>query len=196
MSKNINMGGVPDLQALLDAVPAGKTISCLPMHESLILHDGEKELGQIPLDGVLDILLLDDSKVQKKYSIGLSLILGPLVLFFPKKTRREAFRLYIQWKDPQDNFHAAYIRISSRIMAEHTLKSITRALTPEGRAELARKAAKAGEKAGVAEILVQRPADKSSLIACPHCTVEFRKADLPKNGKCPVCGHSLNLNAS
>jgi hypothetical protein len=197
VNKKINMGGVPELQDLLDAVPTGRMISCLPTHESLILHDGEKELGRIPLDGVLDVLLLDDSKVQKKYSIGLSLILGPLVLLFPKKTIREAYRLYIQWKDPNDNFHATYIRVSTRIMADHMLKSIKHALLPEGpHGKLARKAAKAREQAGVAEKLHKSPAEISSLVTCPQCTVEFRKADLPHNGKCPVCGHSLNFNAS
>jgi len=191
----MNMGGVPKLQDLLDAVPADRMVSCLPTHDSLILHDGEKELGHIPLDGVLDVFLLDDSKIQKKYSIGLSLILGPLVLLFPKKTIREAFRLCIQWKDPKDDFHIAYIRISTRIMADHTLKTIKHALVPKNRTELARKASMAKELAGVAE-KHKSPAEISSLITCRHCTVEFRKADLPHDGKCPVCGHSLNLNAN
>ena len=145
---NINMGGVPNLQDLLDAVSSDRMVACLPTHESLILHDGEKELGRIPLDGVLDVLLIDDSTVQKKYSIGLSLILGPLVLLFPKKTIREAYRLCIQWKDPKDNFHFTYIRMASRIMADHMLKTIKHTLTPEIHTELARKASKAREWAG------------------------------------------------
>lgn len=194
VNKNINMGGVPDLQDLLDAVPAGRTIACLPTHESIILHDGEKELGRIPLDGVLDVLLLDDSTVHKKYSIGLSLILGPFVLLFPKKTIREAYRLCIQWKDPKDNFHVTYIRITTRIMADHMLKIIKHALVPGIRTELARKASKAGERAGIAEKQHQSPAEASPLITCRHCTMEFRKADLPHDGKCPVCGHSLKVN--
>ena len=77
--------GVPNLQDLLDAVPPDRTIACLPTHESLILHDGEKELGSIPLDGVVDVSLLVDSSIQRRYPIGRSLLLGPLVLLFPKK---------------------------------------------------------------------------------------------------------------
>jgi hypothetical protein len=195
VNKNINIGGVPNLQDLLDAVPADRMVSCLPRHESLILHDGEKELGRIPIDGVLDVLLIDDSKVQKRYSIGLSLVLGPLVLLFPKKTIREAYRLCIQWKDPMCNFHFTYIRMARRIMADHSLKTIKHALIPETRKELARRASKAGERTGVAE-KYQSPAEASPLITCRHCTMEFRKADLPHDGKCPVCGQSLNVNAN
>ena len=82
---NINREDVHNLQDLLDAVPPDRTVACLPTHESLILHDGEKELGRIPLDGVVDVSLLDDSSVQKRYTVGRSLLLGPLVLLFPKK---------------------------------------------------------------------------------------------------------------
>ena len=191
-----NEGGVSNMQDLLDAVPPERTVACLPTHESLILHDGEKELGRIPLDGVLDVLLLDDSTVQKRYSIGLSLILGPLVLLFPKKTIREAYRLCIQWKDPKGDFHFTYIRVARRIMADHMLNTIKHALIPEIRTELARKASKARERAGVAEKQHQSPAEASPLITCRHCTMEFRKADLPHDGKCPVCGQSLNVNAN
>jgi len=124
-------GVAPDLQALLDAVPDDRTVACLPTQESLILHDGEKELGSITLDGVVDVSLLDDSSVQRHYPVGRSLLLGPLVFLFPKKTIREAYRLCIQWKDPNGDYHFTYIRIPRRIMAEHMLNALKRSLTPE-----------------------------------------------------------------
>jgi hypothetical protein len=194
---NINRGGVPDLQDLLDAVPADRTVSCLPTHEFLILHDGEKELGRIPLDGVVDVSLLDDSSVQKRYTIGRSLLLGPLVLLFPKKTIREAYRLCIQWKNPKGDYHFTYIRIARRIMADHMLNALKRSLTPEVRSEMAQKAPKAKERAAVSEKEQhRRPAEPSPLITCGHCTMEFRKTDLPPGGKCPVCGRALNIVAN
>jgi len=194
---NINGGGVPNLQDLLDDVPANRMVACLPTHESLILHDGKKELGRIPLNGVVDVSLLDDSSVQKRYTIGRSLILGPLVLLFPKKTMREAYRLCIQWKDPKGSYHFTYIRIARRIMADHMLNTVKRSLLPEIRAEAARKASEVKERAGIAEKEQhQRPTETSPFITCGHCTMEFRKGDLPLGGKCPVCGRSLNINAN
>ncbi len=194
---NMNMGGVPKLQDLLDAVPADRMVSCLPTHDSLILHDGEKELGHIPLDGVLDVFLLDDSKIQKKYSIGLSLILGPLVLLFPKKTIREAFRLCIQWKDPKGEYQFTYIHITGRIRAEHMLNAIRRSLTPEARAELAQKVPKVKERTSFSEQEQRKHlAELSPFITCGHCTMEFMKTDLPLGGKCPVCGKPLNVDGS
>ena len=193
---NGNREGVPDLQDLLDAVPADRTVACLPTHESLILHDGEKELGSIPLDGVVDVSLLDDSSLQRRYPIGRSLLLGPLVLLFPKKTIREAYRLCIQWKDPEGDYHFTYIRIARRIMADHMLKAIKRSLTPEVSSELAQKVPKAKEWPAVSEKeQYQRPVETSPFITCGHCNMEFRKTDLPPGGKCPVCGRPLNVVA-
>ena len=190
-------GNKGSLQDLLDAVPADRTVACLPTHESLILHDGEKELGRIPLDGVVDVSLLDDSSVQKHYTVTRSLILGPLVLLFPKRTIREAFRLCIQWKDPEDDYHFTYIRIARRIMADHMLNALKRSLTPEIRAELAQKVPETKERSAVSEKEQhQRPAETSPFITCGHCTMEFRKTDLPPGGKCPVCGRALNVDAN
>lgn len=190
-----NRGGVPNLQDLLDAVPADRTVACLPTHESLILHDGEKELGCIPLDGVVDVSLLDDSSVQRHFTMGRFLLLGPLALLFPKKTIREAYRLCIQWKNPKGDYHFTYIRIARRIMADHMLNAVKRSLTPEVRTERAQKAPEAKERATVREKEQhQRPAETSPFITCGHCTMEFRKTDLPPGGKCPVCGRPLNVD--
>lgn len=190
------MGGALDLQALLDVVPADRTVACLPTHESLILHDGEKELGRIPLDGVIDVSILDDSSVQKRYTVTRSLILGPLVLLFPKKTIREAYRLCIQWKDPKGDYHFTHIRIARRIMAEHMLNTIKHSLTPEVRADLAMRASEIKNRAAVSEKEQHRPIKETSpFITCEHCGIEFRKTDLPPGGKCPVCGRRLNVVA-
>lgn len=191
-----NKGGIPNLQDLLDAVPPDRTVACVPANESIILHDGEKELGRIPLDRVVDISLLDDSSVQKRYTVGRSLLLGPLVLLFPKKTIREAFRLCIQWKDPEGDFHFTYIRIARRIMADHILNTLKDSLTPEGRTELAKKASQAKERTAVSEKARHESTRTSPFITCGNCTVEFRKTDLPPGGKCPVCGRPLNVFSS
>ena len=192
---NINRGSVPNLQDLLNAVPADRMIACLPTHESLILHDGEKELGRIPLDGVVDVSLLDDSSVRRRLTIGRFLLLGPLALLFPKATIREAYRLCIQWKDPEGGYHFTYIRIATRIMAAHMLNAVKRSLTPEVRTELAQKAIEAKAQAAVSEKEQhQRPVETSPFITCGHCTMEFRKTDLPPGGKCPVCGRPLNVD--
>jgi hypothetical protein len=190
-----NREGVPDLQALLDTVPADMTVACLPTHESLILHDGEKELGSIPLDGVVDVELLVDSSIQRHYPIGRSLLLGPLVLLFPKKTIRETYRLCIQWKDPEGDYHFTHIRIATRIMADHMLNTVKHALTPEVRTGLARKALEAkGQDAISGEEQRRHSAETSPFIKCGHCTMEFRKTDLPPGGRCPVCGKRLNMD--
>ncbi|MCX5846772.1 MAG: hypothetical protein NTW12_10540 [Deltaproteobacteria bacterium] len=182
------------MQDLLDAVPADRMVACLSTHEALILYDGEKELGRIPLDGVVDVSLLDDSSVQRRPTMGRFLLLGPLAFLFPKSTIREAYRLCIQWKDPEGGYHLTYVRIATRIMADHMLNAVRRSLTPEVRTELAQKALKAKERAVVSEKEQhQRPAETSPFITCGHCTLEFRKTDLPPGGKCPVCGRSLNL---
>ena len=184
------------MQDLLDAVPADRMVACLPTYESLILHDGEKELGRIPLDGVVDVSLLDDSSVRRRPTTGRFLLLGPLALLFPKTTIREAYRLCIQWKDPEGGYHFTYVRIATRIMAAHMLNTVKRSLTPEVRTELAKKAPEAKERAAVSEKEQhQRPAETSPFITCGHCTIEFRKTDLPPGGKCPVCGRSLNVDA-
>jgi len=184
----------PDLQALIDAIPAYRTVACLPTHEFLILHDGEKELGRIPLDGVVDVSIFDDSSVQKRYTVTRSLILGPLVLLFPKKTIREAYRLCLQWKDTKGDYHFTYIRIARRVMAEHMLNTLKRSLTPEVRADLARRATETKKQAVVSGKEQHRPIEESSpFITCGQCGVEFRKTDLPPGGKCPVCGRRLNV---
>ena len=189
-------GNKGSLQDLLDAVPADRTVACLPTHESLILHDGEKELGRIPLDGVVDVSLLDDSSVRRRPTIGRFLLLGPLAFLFPKTTIREAYRLCIQWKDPEGDYHFTYVRIATRIMADHMLSAVRRSLTPEVRTELAQKAPEAKELAAVSEKAQRhRPAETSPFITCGNCTMEFRKTDLPPGGKCPVCGRPLNVDA-
>jgi hypothetical protein len=185
------------LQDLLDAVPADRTVACLPTHEALILHDGEKELGCIPLGGVVDVSLLDDSSVRRRPTTGRFLLLGPLALLFPKTTIHEAYRLGIQWKDPEGSYHFTYVRIATRIMAAHMLNAIKRSLTPEVRTELAQRAPEAKERAAVLEKgQHQRPSGTLPFFTCGHCTMEFRKTDLPPpDGKCPVCGRSLNVDA-
>ena len=84
------MGDIPNLQGLIDAVPAGGRISCIPNHEAIVLYYDEKELGNILLDSVVDVSLIVDSSIQKNYTIFRSLLLGPLVLLFPKKPLRRA----------------------------------------------------------------------------------------------------------
>lgn len=183
------------MQELLDAVPADRTVACLPTHKSLILHDGDKELGRIPLDGVVDVSLLVDSSVKRRPRMGLFLLLGPLAFLFLKKTTHEAYRLCIQWKDPEGEYYFTYIRIARRIMADHMLNTVNHALRPEVRAELARKAPAAKARAAVSEMEQhQRPAETSPFITCGHCTMEFRKTDLPSGGKCPVCGRPLPVD--
>ena len=187
-----NRGDASDLQDLLDAVPADRTVACLPTHEFLVLHDGQKELGRIPIDGIVDVSLLDDSSVQRRPTIYRFLFLGPFALLFPKKTIREAYRLCIQWKDPKGDYHFTYIRIARRILADHMLNTVKHSLIPEVRKELARKAPQGKERDAVLKKEQHRlPAETSPFITCGNCTVEFRKTDLPPGGKCPVCGRRL-----
>jgi hypothetical protein len=184
------------MQDLLDAVPTDRIVTCLTTHEALILHDGEKELGRIPLDGVVDVSLLDDSSVRRRPTIGRFLLLGPLAFLFPKTTVREAYRLCIQWKDPEGGYHFTYVRIATRIMANHMLNTVKRSLAPEVRAELSQKALEGKQRAAFSEKEQQkRFAETSPFISCGHCTLEFRKTDLPPGGKCPVCGSALNIDA-
>jgi hypothetical protein len=188
-------GNASDLQDLLDAVPSNRTIACLPTHESLILHDGEKELGRIPLDSVFDVSILVDSSVQRRYPVGRSLLLGPLVLLFPKRTIRETYRLCIQWKDPNGDYHFTYIRIARRIMADHMLNAIKHSLVPEVRKELAQKAPRRKDRTTFLEKEQHRlPTEILPFITCGNCSMEFRKTDLPPGGKCPVCGQRLNVD--
>lgn len=189
-------GEIPNLQDLLDAVPADQKVACLPTPEALVLYAGEKELGRIPLDGVADVTLIDDSSVQKHYTIGRILTIGPLVLLFPKKTFHEAYRICIEWKDPAGGFNFTYIRVATRTMANHMLNAVQRALTPEGRAKLAIKPPVAMERSAIpGPEPAPRPAGTSPFITCGNCTVEFRKTDLPPGGKCPVCGKRFNGEA-
>ena len=189
-----NREGVPDLQELLDAVPADRTVSCLPTHESLILHDGDKELGRIPLDGVTDVSLLVDSSTRRRPRMGLFLILGPLAFLFMKKTTHEAYRLCIQWKDSEGGYYFTYIRIARRIMADHMLNTVKHSLTPEVRKERAQKASEKQRAVVSGKEQHPRPAETSPFIKCGHCKMEFRKTDLPPGGKCPVCGRRLNMD--
>lgn len=190
-----NRGGASDLQDRLDAVPSDKTVACLPTHESLILHDGENELGRIPIDGVVDVSFLDDSSVVRRPTIRRFLFLGPLAFLFPKKTIRETYRICIQWKDPRGDYHFTYIRIPRRIMADHMLNTIKHSLSPEFRKELAQKV---HQSKGRAAVLKKEqhllPAEPSPFVTCGGCSMEFRKTDLPPGGKCPVCGRRLNLD--
>ncbi len=190
-----NKGDAADLQGLLDAVPSDRTVVCLPTHEFLILHNEEKELGRIPLDGVVDVSILVDSTVQKRYPVSRSLLLGPLVLLFPKRTIRETYRLCIQWKDLKGDYHFTYIRIPRRILADHMLNTVKHALTPEVRKNLAQKAPQGKDRAAfLKKEQQQRPAETSPFITCGSCSMEFRKTDLPPGGKCPVCGRRLNVD--
>jgi hypothetical protein len=196
MSDIFNTEVVHNLQDLLDAVPADRTVACLSTHEFLLLYDGEKELGRIPLDGVFDTSLIDDSSVQKRYTISRSLLLGPLVLLFPKKTIRESYRLCIHWKDQQGDYQFTYIRIARRIMADHMLNTVKCSLTPEIRMERAKKAFEAKERAAAKRERYEHPVEITPFITCGHCTVEFRKIDLPRDDKCPVCGRALIVDAN
>jgi hypothetical protein len=190
-----NRGGASDLQDRLDAVPSDKTVACLPTHESLILHDGEKELGRIPIDRVVDVSLLDDSSVQRRPTMSRFLFLGPFAFLFPKKTIRETYRLCIQWKDPRGDYHFTYIRIPRRILADHMLNTVKHALFPEVRKELAQKVHQSeGRAAFLKKEQHLPPAEPSPFITCGGCSMEFRKTDLPPGGKCPVCGRRLNLD--
>jgi len=189
---NINQNGVSNLQDLLDAVPADRTVACLPTHEFLLLYDGEKELGRIPIEGVFDVLLIDDSSIRKNYTIGRTLLLGPLVLLFPKRTFHESYRLCIQWKDQKGDCRFTYIHIASRIMADHMLNAVKRSLQAENRVELAQKLPKANERGAIVKAeQYKRHTEVSPFITCSYCTVEFRKTDLPPDGKCPVCGQAF-----
>ena len=145
---------------------------------------------------MVEVSLFDDSTVRKRPTIGKFLILGPLAFLFPKKTTHEAYRLCIQWKDPEGGYNFTYIRIATQIVAARMLNDVKRLLSPEVRAEMAQKARAAKERAAVSEKEQhQRPAGTSPFITCRRCTMEFRKTDLPPGGKCPVCGQSLNLDA-
>jgi rubrerythrin len=66
----------------------------------------------------------------------------------------------------------------------------------DAREQAERVITEAKERAAVSEKEQhQRPAETSPFITCGHCTMEFRKTDLPPGGKCPVCGRSLNVDA-
>ncbi|HQP25951.1 MAG TPA: hypothetical protein PLP16_12335 [Smithellaceae bacterium] len=188
------MAGVSHLQALLDDVPEGRMVACLHDQNAVILHDGEKELGRIPLDGLLNVSLIDDSTVRRSYGVVKFFLLGPFAFLFPKKNIREAFRLHIEWKDGRGDYHENDIRILTRTMAEHRLNTLKSLMIPEIREQLAQKAAKARELlAASGKPADQRIVETSPFITCAGCTVEFRKSDLPPGGKCPVCGKLLKI---
>jgi len=177
------------LQDLLDAVPEDRTVVCVPTHECLILHDDEEEIGRIPLDGVIDVSLLDESSVHRRPTLSRFLFLGPLAFFFPKKTVHEAYRLCIQWKAPGGGYRLTRIRVPRRLLAEQMLRTVKRSLNPESRREMARKIARDRVRAALPpQGRPPAPAVASPFIACGNCTVEFRKTDLPPGGRCPVCG--------
>lgn len=182
------MPEISQLQELLDSLPADRIVACLPGGDAIVLHDGKRELGRIPLTGLLDVSLIDDSTVQKRYSAMKFFLLGPFAFFSPKKAVREAFRLHIEWKDDQGEYHENDIRIPTRGMAEHRLNTIKSLMIPEIREELAQKAAQARKKVAASGKTEQHIVEISPFITCAGCTVEFRKTDLPPGGKCPVCG--------
>jgi hypothetical protein len=126
-------------------------VACLSTHEAIILHDGEKELGCIPLGGVVDVSLLDDSSVRRRPITDRFLLLGPLAFLFMKTTIREVYRLCTQWKDPEGGYHFTYVRIATRIMAARMLNAVKRSLTPEVCTALAQKALEAKERAAVSD---------------------------------------------
>ncbi|MBM4313195.1 MAG: hypothetical protein FJ122_04665 [Deltaproteobacteria bacterium] len=190
-----NRNNDSDLQDLLDAVPSDRTVACLPTHEFLILHDGEKELGRIPIDGVVDVSLLDDSSAERRPTIRRFLFLGPFAFLFPKKTIRETYRICIEWKDPRGDYRFTYIRIPRRIMADHMLNTVKHAMSPEFRKEPAQKVHQRKGRAALSKKEQHLlPAEPSPFITCGGCSMEFRKTDLPPGGKCPVCGRRLNLD--
>lgn len=184
----------PPLQDRLDAVPDDRLVTCLPTHDAIVLHDGEQELGRIPLNGVIDVWLLDDSSVRRRPTLNRFLFLGPFAFLFPKKTVREAYRLCIQWKDPKGDYQFTYIGIPRRILADHTLNTVRHALAPEVRRDPARKAMQGQDRAAVPKRERPRlPAEASPFITCGKCTVEFRKTDLPPGGRCPVCSQRFRV---
>jgi predicted Zn-ribbon and HTH transcriptional regulator len=195
-SEEANQGSVRDLlQERLDAVPSDRVVACLPTHEALILHDGDRELGRIPLDGIVEVMLLNDTSVERSYPLGRLFFLGPLALLWPRKTIRESYRVSIQWKDPEGDFHFTYLRVPSRILADHMLNTIEISRNSEVRSQRAKKALQAREKAAILET-VKPPAEVSPLVTCGNCTMEFRRDDLPPGGKCPVCGHPLETGGA
>ncbi len=195
LTGNINRGGALDLQDLLDAVPADQKVAILPTTDTLILYASEKELGRIPLNGVVDVSLIDDSTVRRRPTIWRFLLLGPLAFLWLKATIREAFRLCIQWKDSEGAYHFTHVPIATRIMANHMLNTVESSLTPEGRMKLDQKASKGRMMAAASAIKQhQGPVEISPFVTCGYCRMEFRKTDLPPGGKCQVCGRSLNLD--
>jgi hypothetical protein len=194
---NGNREDASGLQDLLDAVPDDRAVVCLPTYEFIILHDGQKELGRIPLDGVADVSLLDDSSVKRRPTMRRFLFLGPFALLFPKRTVREAYRLSIQWKDSKGDYHFTYIRIPRRILADNMLNTVKHSLTPEFRKGLAHRAPQAKQQIELLKKEQQRlPAETSPVITCGNCAMEFRKNDLPPGGRCPVCGRRLAVDES
>jgi hypothetical protein len=186
------MEGILNLQDLLDAVPDDRRVACLPTHDAIILHDGEKELGRIPLDLIVDVSLLDDSSVQRHITIGRFLLLVPLAFLFPKTIIHEAYRLCIKMKAPDGGYSFTYIRIPTQIMADHMLNTVKHSLTPEARTKRAQKRIEAKERATFLEKEQhQGLAETSPFITCAHCTVELRKIDIQPGGKCPVCDRPL-----
>jgi len=186
------MGKVADLQELLDAVPASGRIACIPTPEAIILYYDEKELGRILFNSVTDVSLLVDSSIKKTYPIVRSLLLGPLVLLFPKKTIRKTYRLCIQWIDKEEDYQCTYVRIETRIIADRILNAVKSSLTPAVQSELAQKIETKGRAAvSGKKKQEQRPVKDSPVITCRNCAIEFRKSDLPSDGKCPVCRHSF-----
>ena len=186
------MGKVQNLQERLDAVPVSGMIACMPTHDALILYYNEKELGRILLHSVTEVSLLIGSSVKKNYPIIRCLLLGPLVLLFPKKTIQETYRLCIEWRNTVDDYHFTYVRMQTRIMADHILNAIKRSLTPAVRSERVQQAQAKQRAAGYGKMKQHPyPVKDSPFITCDNCTMEFRKSDLPPGGKCPVCRHSF-----
>lgn len=186
----IPMEEAPNYHKLPYDIPTSGIVACIPTQEDLILYHDEKELGRIPLNRVTDVSLIVDSLVKKSYTILRLLILGPLVILFPKKTVQEAYRLSIHWVGPEGKSHFTYIPIQARMVADHIIKTIKGSITSEGPLQQVQKI-KAKKIVTDHKKIELAPVKASPFITCESCTMEFKKADLPSGGKCPVCGHVL-----
>jgi len=77
-------------------------------------------------------------------------------------------------------------------MADHMLNTVKHSLTPAVRTERAQKAIEAKEHSTFLKKEQQQGLTETSpFITCGHCTVEFRKIDIQRGGKCPVCDRPL-----
>lgn len=185
------------LQKMLDATPAERMIAFLPGGDAIILHDGEKELGRIPFDQILDIELFDDSTAKRQTTWSRFFLLGPLAFFIPKKTIQESFRIRIRWKDHKGEYQENDISLPSKTMAEYRYNTLLSWKNPETRHQMAEKAKEAARIREASELMMKQERARleaaQPFVTCRGCFVEFRRSDLPPGGKCPVCGKRLKL---